>query len=1006
VGTGWVCTPGTGTVSCVSSTDLARGAAAPQIVVRVAIPSAQTGTVVNTATVSGTTPDPNLANNSATDSTPVGRSADLSIQKASRAPVVAGSTATYRLTVDNAGPSDAAAPVRIVDALPAGLSFVASHDVVGAWTCAAAGQVVTCTLTGTLAADPDQLVDGDAIVDIDVAVAPSVTGTVTNTATVSSPTTDPNLTNNTDTDVSSPRVLADLVVVKSHSGPATAGAELTWHVDVRNDGPSDSPGPIVVTDALPAGTTYVRATGTDWSCSETSGTVTCVRALALAAATSAPTIDLVVAVDPSVGPSVLVNHASVDGPVIDPKPGNNTDTDLVIVTDDANVRIAKATTGANPVRAGARTAFTLTVTNQGPSTADAVVVLDTLPVGLVPVSAAGPGWTCSAPVGQVVACARAAQLPGAPSTIVVTADVTTDVPDGTTLTNTAHVSTSTPGDRPDDNTATSTVDVVAEADLVLTKSHATAYDVPAAGTEIVYDIAVRNDGPSDAQPAVTVVDTLPADLSYVSSSGPWTCTPAGQVVTCVLDGSSALAAGAAAPALSITALVAADADAGDRTNSAHVTSPTTDPHPDNNTDTDTVTVTQSADLRIVKSHTDAPKVGDPLSFTLQVTNAGPSEARSVSVTDAVPATLTYVSATGTGWTCGESGGTVTCDLATPLAPGASAEPITVVVTVLASAYPSVDNTATVGSTTPDPQPGDNTSTDTVVVPPLVDLSITKTHTGTAQVGDPLTYTLTVSNAGPTSDPGPQTVTDTLPPGLRFVAGTGTDWVCAAVGQDVTCVHTGALDVGASTSFDLVVDVLANAFPSVVNIATVSTPSVETDLANNTAVDPTEVLPEVELELVKSLGQFDSATMLATWVIAVTNNGPNVSQAPIVVTDVLPASLTFVSATGTGWVCGVNGQTVTCTFAGAVPVGGTVAFELVTRAAGSSGTVIDNEAFLTDHVDRVPDNNRSTATLTLPDTGAHPHTGADTASLLLLALLAGMVGIVLVSVGRRRTEQSD
>ncbi len=79
----------------------------------------------------------------------------------------------------------------------------------------------------------------------------------------------------------------------------------------------------------------------------------------------------------------------------------------------------------------------------------------------------------------------------------------------------------------------------------------------------------------------------------------------------------------------------------------------------------------------------------------------------------------------------------------------------------------------------------------------------------------------------------------------------------------------------------------------------------------------------------------------------------------------------------------------------------------TRAAGPDGTVIDNHAFLTDHVDKNPHNDRSTATLVLPPTGSHPHTGADTASLLLLllALLAGMVGAVLVSAGRRRTEQS-
>ena len=117
-----------------------------------------------------------------------------------------------------------------------------------------------------------------------------------------------------------------------------------------------------------------------------------------------------------------------------------------------------------------------------------------------------------------------------------------------------------------------------------------------------------------------------------------------------------------------------------------------------------------------------------------------------------------------------------------------------------------------------------------------------------------------------------------------MSGSGTGWGCAASGQAMTCVHTGPLGVGASTTYDLVVDVLPTAFPSVVNTATVSTPSVETDLANNTAVDPTEVLPQVELALVKSLGQFDSSTKVATWVIAVTNSGPNVSQTPIVVTE--------------------------------------------------------------------------------------------------------------------------
>ena len=219
------------------------------------------------------------------------------------------------------------------------LTFVASHDVAGGgtWTCAAVGQVRHV--------HPGRAARGRPRTGWSTATRSSTSrwrsiaglvGPVTNTATVSSPTTDPNLANNTDTDTSAFTAEADLVVVKSHTGTATAGANLTWHLDVRNDGPSDSPGPIVVTDALPAGTTFVSATGTDWSCSEAPASSPACARSRWRTGTSAPTIDLVVAVDPSIGRSVLVNHASVDGPVTDPKPGNNTDTDPVTVVDDAN----------------------------------------------------------------------------------------------------------------------------------------------------------------------------------------------------------------------------------------------------------------------------------------------------------------------------------------------------------------------------------------------------------------------------------------------------------------------------------------------------------------------------------------------------------------------------------------------------------------------------------------------------------------------------------------------
>ena len=1006
-GAGWACSASGATVTCVRAADLAPGQAAGQITLVVAIPSSQTAEVVNTATVTGTTPDPVPANDTDDDRATPTPSADLSIQKANTRPVAAGQTTTYRVTIDNAGPSDAR-NVSVTDTLPAGLTYAGtSTSVRGSWTCSAAGQVLTCTLAGALSADPAGALSGDAIVDVDIDVASDVAGIITNTVVVGSTTPDPNPGNNTDTESTEFDVEADLAIVKSHTGSAVAGRELTWVLTVTNNGPSDSPATITVSDGLPAGTTYLRFRGTGWDCTAVGQVVACERTSALAAGASAPDIEIDVLVADDAGPGVLTNSASVDGPATDPVPGNNTATDTVTVTDRAELTLTKTTTGPDPVRAGETTEFTIEVANAGPSTADGVVVTDTMPAGLTPLSAAGPGWTCPDPVGQLVRCTRGSLAPVSRS-IVVTVRVDSAVPQGTTLTNTATVDTATPGDDPADNTDSSTVSVVARADLVLAKSHAAQYDDVPAGRPATFDIAVVNDGPSDAQPDLVVTDTLPAGLSYVSSSGPWDCvagsvTPGGQTVTCTWTDGVALAAGAAAPALSLTVATDPSIDAGTYTNTATVDSPTVDPTPENNTDTDDLAVTTLADLSITKSHTGAARVGDELDFTLEVANAGPSQARSVTVSDALPAGTEFVSAAGTDWSCSETSGEVTCDLSGRLDVGASAPPITLTVRVLAAAYPSVTNTATVDSSTPEKNPADNTDSDVVPVPALVDLSITKSHTGTLRVGSTATYTLTVTNAGPTPDPGPITITDPLPTGLSFVSGGADGWDCSAAGALVTCVRTGALGVGASTALPLVVDVLPSAVPSVVNVATVSTPSEETSVDNNTATDPGDVDPLVELGLLKQLGSFDAAALRATWILSVTNNGPNASRDAIVVTDVLPSGLAFVSASGTGWACDVSGRTVTCVYAASLPVGGTVAFELVTDVTAAEGETVVNEAELSGNVDPNPDNDHSSAQVEVPNGGTLPRTGADAVAWGLLGLVLLALGVAVVGTTRRRPD---
>ncbi|HYO84965.1 MAG TPA: isopeptide-forming domain-containing fimbrial protein [Dermatophilaceae bacterium] len=983
-GVGWGCLEGTGAdagvVICTRTTDLAAGQPADQIVLVVGIPSSQTADVVNTARVSGTTPETTLGNNTSTVTSKVTRRADLSIEKRHKGSFIAGAKGTYEFQVVNKGPSDAAADVKITDTLPAGLTFDSVTATAGAWGCSPVGQVLTCIRGG---ASPTTMPTGanetlTVLVNIDQNLP---IGPISNTATVSSPTTDPDPLNNTDPDETGTETLADLQIVKTaEQNPVTAGEKVTYTLAVTNNGTSVARQKITVTDVIPDGLSWPgpgSATGTDWTCAYTdvNRTVTCERASDLAASTLidpnggvAPVITLVLDVDPDAGPTTIRNSATVKSPTNDPNIANNTDPEDVKVVDEAEISLVKTRVGTDPVTAGTDVDFTVTVTNEGPSDADSIIVVDTLEAGMAPVSASGDGWTCTVS-GLTYQCTRptaAANPDGTPRAappITITASVGASVPNGTTLVNTATVSTSTPGDDPENNTGTADVPVVAIADLVLKK---TVRSLPEgetldAGEQLTYDLLVTNEWKSDAVAPITVIDTLPSGFTYAGAAGTgWYCAavpgagspPTGDVVTCILgeDGNpdprqDPLPAGTTAPLLSLLVSIDPTVTEGTYSNNAVVSTRTTEVTLDNNDDSVPVDVGEQADLSIVKSHTGAARVGDELTFTLKVSNAGPSVARDVVVTDKLPTGLTYVSAegaTGPDWTCSEAASVVTCDLAGVLSPRATADLITLVVKVGPQAYPSVVNLAEVGSATFDPDKDNNKDTDEVDVPALVDLAIGKSHTGSFQVGQRATYTVLVTNNGPTPAPG-VVITDTLPAGLTYVSATGSGVACAAVGQVVTCTAADPLGVDKSLTISLSVNVLPTAYPGVTNVVSVSSPSEETRTDNNTATDPAVVSPLVDLDIVKEL--IDQDDDRAVFEITVTNNGPNATSAPIVVVDDLPVGLELVAAQGSGWQCGVT-EPVTCTYAASLPVGAQVSFGVVSTITAPAEATVTNVATIT------------------------------------------------------------
>ena len=374
---------------------------------------------------------------------------------------------------------------------------------------------------------------------------------------------------------------------------------------------------------------------------------------------------------------------------------------------------------------------------------------DDLPSGVTFVSAAPASAGCSA-AGQQVTCGLGTLVAGAtapPITIVASVPASTAAG---TITNTATVSSVTPDPNLTNNSSAGTT-VAASADVAITKSASTSPF--SAGQAASYTLTATNNGPSDAQ-AVAVTDALPSGLTFsaaVPSQGS-PCTQEAGTVTCNLG---PLSAGAKATV--IINVIVNPSTSGTVTNTATVASTTPDPDVSNNTGSVTTPVTPitpgppvvSADMAITKIGAPNPVFdGDALTYTLSVVNNGPSSAQAVTVSDPLPAVFAFGSVSTTIGTCTQSSGTVTCDLGT-MATSAKAT-----VTIVGTAHPgtpavSFTNTATVSSTTSNPDPGQQLGLVHVgLFSPGTTIAKTSGSPKPVTAGNNLTYTLKVSNGGP------------------------------------------------------------------------------------------------------------------------------------------------------------------------------------------------------------------------------------------------------------------
>ena len=733
---------------------------------------------------------------------------DLAIVKsASPNPVIAGNTLTYTLVATDNGPSNATG-VTITDTLPAGVTYASATSSQG--TVSQSGGTVTVNVGG--------LADGaTATATVLVTVSPTTRGSITNTAVVTGNEPDPNLANNTSTVTTQVNPLVNLAIVKSASpSPATAGNALTYTLLAADNGPSNATG-VTITDTLPAGVTYTSATSSQGTVSQSGGTVTVKVGNMNAGATATATILVMVA--PSTHGSIT-NTAVIAGNEPDPNMANNTSTVTTQVNAMVNLAIVKSAS-PSPVTAGSTLTYTLSATDNGPSNATGVTITDTLPAGVSYTSStSSQGWVGQS--GGTVTVNLGNMNAGATATATILVMVAPSTRGS--ITNTAVIAGNEPETNLANNTSTVTTQVNADADLSIAK---TATPFPAiAGSAMTYTLTGTDLGPSNAT-GVTMTDTLPSGVTYASAtSSQGTVSQTGGTVTVNVGN---LSTGATATA---TILVTVNSGTqGTITNTAVIAGNEPDPDLSNNTASVTTMVGAQVNLSIAKSASPNPVIaGQSLSYTLTASDLGPSDATGVTVTDTLPAGVTYASGSSSQGSVSQSGGTVTVNLGN-LHAGAAAT-ATILVSVNPSTRGTITNTAVISGNEPETNLTNNTATVTTQVNALDDLSILKSASvSSVKIGASFTYTLTASNSGPSSATG-VTITDALPAGLTFDSAQSSLGTVSQAGGTVT-VNVGNLAVGGTDTVTIVVT-LASGTGSFTNTAKIVGNEPETTLANNSA----------------------------------------------------------------------------------------------------------------------------------------------------------------------------
>ena len=520
---GWTCDPiVSGQINCSRSDALAAGASYDNIIVSVSSLDNPSGSVVsNTAFV--TTPlDGDPTNDSSTAAREVGAGvsvvpAAIGVQKSD---VYPGESVGVTGAFTNNGPSVATNPTFTmessvsVDEVPATGFTVTSSD--GSVTAADCHSVVTVAGHYKVECQPGSLNAG-VTVRITINFRPSPNTTLSDFDVTATSTAD-NFFTGPDSATDTVNILptADLQVVKTaDTHVANAGDGVQFTIAVTNKGPRNSGAPILVTDVVPVGMIALKA---DWTaggigmggCDVYGRSVACSVPGSIAPISGELAVILTAGIGSDArGP--LVNCATAESVVRDPDPSNNSSCFEVTARPWAELGLTKL--GPTSLKPGGTGTFNLEVTNNGPSDATNVKVIDDLPRGLTPVAPLPAGCTSS---GRRVTCLVGDLNLGHSQAIALTAKASTTLVGGQELKNVASAEADTPGK------SAQASDVVP---IVVASAASTGVSTTITGPRTpkpigsIFNLKVGVSAGRSTARNTTLCATLPANVSYLYSSG-------------------------------------------------------------------------------------------------------------------------------------------------------------------------------------------------------------------------------------------------------------------------------------------------------------------------------------------------------------------------------------------------------------------------------------------------------------------------------------------------------